>query len=113
MTRPSIVIEALDATIQGEIDLTTRSILGTHTFIGIRFTDNSDVTVTPSAGTYTIDVKPLGMDIFESIEAGTGIDATATPISLDFAVNAQSVRYTPTGVTGANLIKITVSANAS
>jgi len=111
MTRPSIVTEALDATIQGEVDLTTASVLGARIFVGIRFTDNSDVTVTPGAGTYTIDVKPLGMDAFQPITNGTDIAATASPISLDFAANAQSVRYTPTGVTVADLIKLTISSN--
>lgn len=112
MTRPSIINEALDATTQGEIDLTQHSVLGTHIFIGIRFTDSSDNTVTPSAGTYTIDVKVIGMDDFESVVDGSDINATNSPSLLSFAANAQTIRYTPTGITGADLINLTISANA-
>ena len=111
MTKPSILPKSLPAGSQGVIDLTLASILGARTFIGIRFTDGIGNTVTPSAGDYTIKIRPLGMDNYIAIENGTGIDATAPPISLNYAANAQDVRYTPNGVLGADFIVITISTN--
>ena len=51
------------------------------------------------------------MDNFESIPSGDAIDATAAITTLSFAGNATDVKYTPTGIVGANEVQITVTGN--
>jgi hypothetical protein len=93
------------------IDLTEDGVSQTpHVFIAVKFITGG-VVVTPSAGTYTIEVKGVGMDNFEAITNGTAIDATAAPATLSYATNAEELRYTPTGVTGADEVQITVTGN--
>jgi len=113
MTTPENIQKTFDATTTNIIDLSQRVGNAPHVFIGITFRDSSGDPVTPSGGTYTIEVRPVGMENYQSIVDGTSIDATGTPAPLDFAINAQSLRYTPSSVTGAANIQITVSGNFS
>ncbi len=83
-----------------------------HVFIAVKFITGGSV-VTPGAGTYTIEARGAGMDNFEAIIDGTAIDATAAPATLSYATNADELRYTPTGVTGADEVQITVTGNYS
>lgn len=93
------------------IDLTEDGVNQTpHVFIALKFITGGSV-VTPSAGTYTIEVRGAGMDNFEAIIDGTAIDATVVPATLSYATNADELRYTPTGITGADEVQITVTGN--
>lgn len=111
MTTPKNSQKTFDATTTNIMDLSQGVGNAPHVFIGITFRDSSGDPVTPSAGTYTIEVRPVGMENYQSIADGTAIDATEAPIPLDFATNAQSLRYTPTGITGAAKIQITAMGN--
>jgi len=108
------ITKTFDATATSTIDLTEREIQNTpHVFIGIKFIGAGGSVVTPSAGTYSITVRTSGMDNFESIPSGDAIDATAAVNTLSFASNAVELKYTPTGITGANEVRITVTGNLS
>lgn len=105
------VVRTISASSTASFDLSADGINQTpHVFIAVQFQTGGSP-VTPSAGTYTIEVKGVGMDNFEAIIDGTAIDATAAPATLSYATNAEELRYTPTGVTGANDIQITVTGN--
>lgn len=102
----------LSATVTGTIDLTERQVQETpHVFIGIKFIGAGGAVVTPSAGTFSITARIRGMDNFESIPSGDTIDATAALNSLNFAGNADEIKYTPAGIIGADEVRITVSGN--
>lgn len=93
------------------IDLTEGQVQETpHVFIGIKFLV-AGVAVTPSAGTFSITARIRGMDDFESIPGGDTIDATAALSSLSFAGNADEIKYTPAGITGADEVRITITGN--
>lgn len=113
MTTPQQAEETLSATAQQTIDLSQRVFGGPHVFVGVIFKNSGGSVVTPSAGTYTIDVLPVGMANFQTVDSGTDIDATVAPDQLSFAANAQTLRYTPTGITGADDITINISSNVS
>lgn len=101
------------ATSAADIDLRNDAIQTTpHVFITVKFL-LSDVVTTPSAGTYTIEVRAIGMDNFEAITNGTAIDATAASATLSYAANAEELRYTPTGITGVDAVQITIAGNYS
>lgn len=99
------------ATATDTIDLTERQVQETpHVFIGIKFLV-AGVAVTPSAGTFSITARIRGMDNFESIPGGDTIDATAALKSLNFAGNADELKYTPAGIVGADEVQIIVTGN--
>ena len=101
------------ATATATIDLTERQVQETpHVFIGIKFLV-AGLPVTPSAGTFSITARIRGMDNFESIPSGDTIDATAVLSSLSFAGNADEIKYTPIGITGADEVQIVVTGNFS
>lgn len=101
----------LSATATATIDLKDRQVQETpHVFIGIKFLV-AGLVVTPSAGTFSITARIRGMDNFESIPSGDAIDATAALSSLSFAGNADEIKYTPAGITGADEVRITVTGN--
>ena len=103
-----------DATATSTLDLTERELQNTpHVFIGVKFIGAGGSFVTPSAGTFSLTVKSRGMENFESIQSGDVIDATAALSSLSFTGNATALKYTPTGITGANEVRITVTGNLS
>lgn len=102
----------ISATSQGTVDLTPEISSTPHVFIGIEFQDGGGSPVTPSGGTYTIDIKPKGSS-FEDIGGGNDIDATESPDILSYGTNATDLRYTPDSVTGAVNVQLTVSGNSS
>lgn len=105
------VSETFSATDTKTIDLTQRQVQETpHVFIGIKFLV-AGLPVTPSAGTFSITARIRGMDNFESIPAGDTIDATAALSSLNFAGNADEIKYTPVGIVGADEVQIVVTGN--
>ena len=102
-----------DATQETIVDL-SQQISGTpHVFVGYKFLDSSNNVVTPSAGTFSFTVKCAGMEIFEDIVGGVDIDATFPLSSLNFSANADALKYTPSGIIGADDIEITVIGNNS
>lgn len=106
------ISKKFSATATGTIDLTQRRIQDTpHVFIGIKFIGAGGAVVTPSAGTFSITIRTVGMNNFESIPSGDAIDATAALNTLSFAANAEELKYVPTGITGANEVIITVTGN--
>jgi hypothetical protein len=105
------VSRRIQAASTGTIDLTEDGVSQTpHVFIAVKFI-TAGIIVTPGAGTYTIDVRGVGMPDYEAITDGTAIDATAATETLSYATNAEELRYTPTGVTGADEVQITVTGN--
>ena len=113
MNTPQHHCQPFDVTETGIMDLSQKISGAPHVFIGVVFSDDQGETVTPSGGTYTIDINPVGMDNFKPIRGGTDIVATTSPELLDFATNAQKLRFTPNGITGADKIRITVTGNVS
>lgn len=108
------ISEVLPATTTSTIDLTDRRVETTpHVFVGIKFIGAGGAIVTPSAGTFSITIKTIGMEVFESITGGDAINATVALAALSFATNADSLKYTPVGITGANEVQITVTGNLS
>jgi len=94
----------------GSVDITALP----HVFIGVVFTDNDGVAATPGAGTFTVTVETLNNPgVFQSIENGTTIDATAALTTLSVAANITRVRVALTGITTATLFNVNLSANAS
>ena len=108
-------VKEISATATGVIDLTGNILKSPHVFIGIAFLDSGGAVITPTAGTYTINIKLNGMEVFEAITGGTAIDATTAVSTLTFAGNAQSLQYVPTSVSGNDVtnIRVTISANKS
>jgi len=85
-----------------------------HCMIGVRFTDSAGATATPGAGTYTVTVETMNNPgVFQSIENGTTVDATAALGTLDFLGNATRVRVVSTGITTATHFDITLTSNVS
>lgn len=111
-TNPT-VSKILSATATNTIDLSEEIAYRPHVFVGIQFRDADNLVVTPSAGTFSITVRTVGMANFESITDGDAIDATAALAALSFATNADELKYTPVGITGAVRVQITVRGNIS
>lgn len=80
--------------------------------LGIQFYDSNNLPVTPSSGTYTITVSPLGTNSFVNIVDGQNIDASREPDPLSFAGNAEAVKYTPNSIVGASEVEIKAIGNA-
>ena len=105
------ISKTFSATVETTIDLTEQHVQETpHVFIGIKFIV-AGVVVTPTAGTFSITARVRGMDNFESIPSGDTIDATAALKSLNFAGNADELKYTPAGIVGADEVQIVVTGN--
>jgi len=83
-----------------------------HTQVGIKFSNNG-VEVTPGSGTFTILVKPKGSKVYEPIQLGEDIDATKPIISLTYAAIGDKFKYIPTGMTGADLVEITLMSTGA
>lgn len=113
MTTPKFFSESFDATATSIMDLSQRVGNAPHVFVGVTFRDSGGAAVTPSGGTYTIEIRPVGMENYQPIRGATDIIATEAPEPLDFAINSQSLRYTPTGITDAHKIQISVTGNFS
>lgn len=80
-----------------------------HTQVGIKFLNNSEE-VTPSAGTFTISVRPKGSSVFEPIQLGEDVDATKPILSLSYTAIGDKFKFTPNGITGADLVQFTLSS---
>ena len=100
----------LDASVEGTFDLGTFNETHPHTQISIGFLTSAGVSVTPSAGVFTISVRLDGADAFELVQLGEDIDATEPVPQRSYAGIADEFKYDPTGVTGAALVRITLTA---
>lgn len=103
--------ERLDATVEGTMSLGNLNTDKPHTEIGIRFEDSDRKPATPGAGTYSISVQSFGGDDFELVENGSGVDATAAIDSLTYTSFGEQLKYTPTGITVATIVRITLSSS--
>ena len=82
-----------------------------HVFIGVTFTNNDGVATTPGAGSYTVTVETWeNPGVFQSIQNGTTISATAAGVTLSVAGHLTKVRVTPTGITTATKFNVRVGA---
>lgn len=113
MSKTNPLIKVIDATIDGEIDLTQEILGHPHVFIGIKFLDVSGVVVTPSGGTFSMQARINGSEVFEAITGATDIDATLPVPSSSYGGNADRFKYIPTAVTGAVSVQITLTGNKS
>ena len=93
------------------IDLGNVAEMGSHVFIATRFIDSNGLTVTPTSGTFTLEVLPSGMDVAQSIVDGTDILANTVLSLLSYSANTDKVIYTPNIIVGADRIVITITAN--
>ena len=108
----SINRQIISATAQSDIDIKGTTLDDPHVFITRTFLDANGDPVTPTGGTYSIQIKLLGMPNFETIPSGTGIAASdASPNTLSFAGNAETLRYIPSSIVGAVNVQITVIGN--
>lgn len=103
--------QRLDATVEGTMSLGNLNTDKPHTEIGIRFEDSSGNPVTPGAGTFTVKIQSFGGGDFELVEAGEDVDATASIKSLTYTSFGEQLQYTPTGVTVAATVRITLSSS--
>jgi hypothetical protein len=79
-----------------------------HVFIGVTFN------ATPGAGTYTVTAETLGNPgVFQSLQNGTSVDATAAASTLSCAANVTRFRVVTTGITTATTFNLKVTANAA
>lgn len=97
----------IDATAAGTIDLTGSIDRKSRVSIGVTFY-NSGVITTPTDGTYTITVSPVGMNNFLGIIGGENVDATLDAPFLSYSGNATVLRYVPSGIAGVDKIEITL-----
>lgn len=99
--------QAVNATIttpvmQGELTMCP------HVFIGVTFN------TTPGAGTYTVTAETLNLPgVFQSIQNGTSVDATAAASQLSCAANVTRVRVVTDSITTATTFDLKVTANAA
>lgn len=99
--------QAVNATIttpvlQGEMTMCP------HMFIGVTFN------ATPGAGTYTVTVETLNNPgVFQSIQNGTSVDATAAATTLSVAANVTRVKVVSDSITTATSLNIKITANAA
>ncbi len=94
------------------ITLSELDITKPHCFAGVQFFSDAEgaVSVIPSAGTVLIEIQTINnAPIFESV-LDNPITAKA-PITITWAANTQSVRATPTGITGATHYKLVTTFN--
>lgn len=79
-----------------------------HCFIGVTFD------ATPGAGTYTITAETVNNPgVFQSIQNGTSVDATAAATTLSCAANVLRFRVVSASITTATTLNIKVTANAA
>lgn len=105
--------ERLDATVEGTMSLGGLNTDKPHTEIGIRFEDSSRNPVTPGAGTFTVSIQSFGNDDFQPVQVGEDVDATELIEALTYTSFGEQLKYTPTGVTGAAVARITLSSSRS
>lgn len=101
------ISKKIDATATGTIDLTNGIDMVPRVFIGITFYD-SGVIVTPTAGTYTIEIMPVGMENYLGVIYGEDVEAIEEVPLLSYAGNAKTLRYTPTGIADSDRVEITL-----
>lgn len=82
-----------------------------HVFVALHYTDSVGAPVTPTDGTFTIDINPIGMSTFIEIGMGTDVDATLPLCLLSYSANTDNLRYTPTGIVGADKVEISIQFN--
>ena len=81
-----------------------------HVFLSIRFFDSGGLPVTPSGGTFAIEVQTQGNQPNWEDPPEPTIDATA-PTTVDWASNTYGVRVTPTSLTGVDHWSVVVFLN--
>ncbi len=83
-----------------------------HHFVGVEFFSDAegDTPVTPSGGTYLIEVETKELSGVYQAPGSNSITA-ATPESVTFAGNPLSIRFTPSTITGAAYFSIKLSSN--
>lgn len=106
-TEYNLNAQAVNATIttpvlQGEMTMCP------HMFIGITFD------TTPGAGTYTVTAETLNNPgVFQSIQNGTSVDATAAASTLSCAANVTRVQVVTDSITTATTFNLKLTANVS
>lgn len=70
-----------------------------------------DTEVTPTAGTIAVEGRPNGAGGYSSLSMSP-LDCTDTGDYASTSVPLDSIRFTPTGITGAAYYQITVTAKA-
>ncbi len=98
----------IDAAVEGTISLGGLNDDRPHTQVALRFEDSAGQSITPGAGTFTISIRPVGQGSFQSIQRGENIDATASLDALTYSAIGKQLKYSPTGVTGAEFIWVTL-----
>ena len=84
-----------------------------HFFLGITFYAAGSV-VSPTAGTFTIEVETWNNPgVWQAVDSGTDVDATAALSTLSVAGNVKAVRYTPTSVSGNSVDEVVLRTSAN
>ncbi len=94
------------------ITLSELDITKLRCFAGVQFFSDAEGTIPaiPSAGTVQIEIQTINtMPVFEL--AFDHVIIASAPTTVTWAANTQSVRATPTGVTGVTHYKLVVTLN--
>ena len=82
-----------------------------HVFLSVRCYDVSNNLVTPTGGTFAVEAKSWASGVWETPPVSS---ITATAITtIDWALNTEAVRVTPTGLTGVDHWEVRVITNRS
>lgn len=82
-----------------------------HVFLSVRCYDASNNPVVASAGTFDVEARSWASGIWEVPPTST-IDATAVT-TIDWALNTEEVKVTPTGLAGVDHWEVRVITNRS
>lgn len=113
MIGPEQKIKTLSVLEIGTINLSVATAFRPHCYVAVTFLDASGLPVTPSYGTYSLTVKPLGMENYIEITDGSNVDATLPVNLLSFSGNIGMLKFEPFTIGGATSIKITVTGNSA
>lgn len=100
----------IDAATEGVIELLSLNELHPHTQVAVGFLTSDGIKATPTAGTFSLSVLLDGADEFELLQLGEDIDATEPVLQRSYTGIADKLKYDPTGVTGAALVRITMTS---